>query len=224
MDLHALVDRVVVANFEAEPGNVRKAEMWNWIPDDYDLYVFLDTDTVVLDGVEFAMDKARGYGMAIAPAAHYCLDAFWGFDRILAAENVPARGQLLYNSGVIFFTRTPAVESVFRLWFDLARKHGGQFDQPFLTLAMELQGFRPYVLSPNYNYREMRVPISGKVRIWHSRNPVPPKLNADPRWWPMRYVDDGILRRPGYLRQFLISSAKRLVRKTLRGRGDRPKV
>ena len=85
--------------------------------------------------------------------------------------------QLQYNTGAIFFTRCAEVQKVFEKWFFLCNEHGSLLsrphDQPFFTLAMELLDFNPYTLSPAYNYRALGELVSGYIRLWHSRDPVP---------------------------------------------------
>lgn len=213
MNLKQSFDQVVVADFEHDPSHLRKAEIWSWVPEGYDVYLFLDADTRVIGDISFGFEKAMQHGIAMVPAAHYCLDYFWGFDRIMKLEEVEPRGQLLYNSGVIFFTRTPINQSLFFKWRELANKYGGKFDQSYLTLAMELMNIHPYVLSPNYNYRGMFVPAIGNVRIWHSHRKMPAAINAEPQHWPMRYVGDGKLRHPDLARQKLKKLLKRLIRR-----------
>ena len=208
-------DQVIVAPFEQSgPGNQRKSEMWRWLPEGIDTFLFLDTDTRVLGDIGLGFEKAERYGIAMVPAAHYCLDHFWGFHEVMEEEGIEPQGQLQYNSGVIFFTRTPEVQEVFAKWGALTKKHGGRWDQSFLTLAMELLDVRPYALSPNYNYRGMGVPIVGEVRIWHTPHEPPEGLNDQPGRWPMRYFVDGKLHHPGTpyrkTRRFL----KRLVQGT----------
>ena len=206
---------VIEADFSSTgPGNQRKSEMWRWLPERHESFLFLDTDTRVLTDVSLGFEKAKQHGIAMAPAAHYCLDQFWGFDEVMRKEGVRPRGQLQYNSGVIFFERSPEVEAVFEEWSHLTRKHGGRWDQSFLTLAMEKQNFRPYALSPNYNYRGMGVPMIGKVRIWHTPHEPPDDLNDQPGWWPMRYFVSGRFYRPRYgrtkVKQWIKQILKRL--------------
>jgi len=177
----------------------RKPEGITSIPYQYEECLFLDTDTIILGDIEFGFEKARKHGIAIAPAPHYSLDHFWDFDRVMEAENVALDGQLLYNSGVIFFMRTNPVMEVFNLWLELAAKYDGQRndDQSLLTLAMELLEFNPYTLSINYNFRGYDQGVSGVVRLWHSSQPVPEGLNEFDQTWPLRRVTESGIIRPG---------------------------
>ena len=210
-------DRVIAAPFErSASGNQRKSELWGLIPKEYDSFLFLDTDTRVLGDISLGFEKAERFGIAMVPAAHYCLDYFWGFDDVMRKEGIAPRGQLQYNSGVIFWSRTPDVEAVFNAWNALTMSHGGRWDQCFLSLAMEKLNFRPYALSPNYNYRGMGVPIIGDIRIWHTPHEPPANINSHPEWWPMRYFVDGKLHHPHLVLRTIKVYAMRLAVATLR--------
>ena len=210
----AVFSEVIEADFtSAGSGNQRKSEMWRWLPERHESFLFLDTDTRVLADVSLGFEKAKQYGIAMVPAAHYCLDQFWGFDEVMRKEGVRPRGQLQYNSGVIFFERSPEVKAVFKEWSRLTKEHGGRWDQSFLTLAMEKLNFRPYALSPNYNYRGMGVPIIGEVRIWHTPHEPPDNLNDEPGWWPMRYFVNGRFHRPGFKHNRLKAWTRRMLRR-----------
>lgn len=193
------------------PGLCRKAEVFESLPTEFESFLFLDTDTCVVDDVSLGFEKARQYGIAISPAPHYSLDHFGTFGRVLAAEGITPCGQLQFNTGVIFFSLRDEVKRVFALWKELARQHKNlcQNDQPYLTLAMEKLGFNPYTLSRSYNYRGMGEPISGVVRVWHSENPPPKGLNDFSQPWPPRAVVKGRVIHP-----------KRPIRKRLRDMRD----
>lgn len=157
-------------------GKERKAEAFASLPDDFGTVLFLDVDTRVLADISLGFDKAEQHGIAMAPAPHYSLADFRSFGRVLEREGLEPRGQLIYNSGVIFFDwRVPKVRQVFRRALALARKDetATWSDQPYITLAMEMVDLNPYTLSPSFNYRAFGELISGSVRIWHSYQPVP---------------------------------------------------
>ncbi len=189
---------VVRAEFMHD-GFLRKSELSVFSPKGYDSYLFLDTDTVVLEDISFGFEKAETHGIAMATATHYSLDHFWNAGDVMRKENLDASGQLQYNSGVMFFTLTDRVMNVFSHWRELAEwYHNEMFDddQSLLSIAMEKLDFNPYTLSRNYNYRytEKRIPgepISGVVRIWHSHSKVPQDINAFDTPWPPRSVVKG---------------------------------
>jgi hypothetical protein len=196
-------DHVVEADFAAE-GYLRKCELWRFLPEHYKTFLFLDVDTRVIGDISLGFDKAKRFGIAVAQAPRYSLERFQGFVEIMRAAGVRPRGQLQFNSGVIFFSRRPEVDAVMQKWDSLARQFGGrdaryrelskQFgDQPYLTLAMELLEFQPYVLSTSFNHRAKGELIDGDVRIWHSYKQIPPDLNAQPDI-PYRYVSGGRVR------------------------------
>ena len=178
---------VIRATFETQ-GLLRKTEMARLLPDTYDAYLFLDSDTIVIEDISLGFEKAEQVGIAAAVAPHYSLDWFHAFDRYMKLEGVPCLGQLQYNTGVIFFSNSPAVKAVFQLWMELGLKYRQEYsnDQPFFTLAMEKLGFTPYTLTLCYNYRGFGDPISGLVRIWHSNGRMPRRINEHPEAWPGR--------------------------------------
>jgi hypothetical protein len=172
-----LPDKVSVVRTDFRfSGKVRKSELLTALPDGLETVLFLDVDTVVMRDISLGFDMAETHGIAMAPAPHYSLADFRDFRKIMIQEGVTPRGQLLYNSGVIFFSlKHPAVRPVFDLALALALKYPDApwGDQPYLTLAMEILTFSPYTLSPSFNYRAFGELISGSLRIWHSYRPVP---------------------------------------------------
>jgi hypothetical protein len=181
-----IVNKIIRVKFSM-PGLLRKTEIFKFLPDIYKRYLFLDSDTAVIQDISLGFIKANIHGIAICPASHYSLNVFMGFERIMRKEGVPILGQLQYNTGVIFFKNSAAVKDVFNKWESLAIKHlDFSNDQPFFTLAMDLLGFNPYTLSISYNYRGFGDPISGDIRVWHSRGEMPPKINENALIWPLR--------------------------------------
>ena len=173
-------------------GHARKSELWENLPEGFDSMLFLDVDTRVLGDISLGFDKAEKFGIAMAQAAHYSLDYFNNYSRIMAEEGIKPQGQLLYNSGVIFFSITPSVEEVFKLYRNLCEKYSEKSnslfgDQVHLTLAMEKLNFNPYTLSTSYNHRAFGELISGKIYIWHSRKSVPANVNDLTSVFPIRY-------------------------------------
>ncbi len=189
---------IIRADFHHD-GFLRKSELGVFIPKGYDSYLFLDSDTIVLEDISFGFDMAEKHGIAMATATHYSLDHFWGAGKVMRQEKMNASGQLQYNSGVMFFTLSDKVNSVFNQWRELAEWYRNEMfddDQSLLSIAMEKLGFNPYTLSRNYNYRylEKRIPgdlISGVVRIWHSHGKVPQDINVFDSPWPPRSVVKG---------------------------------
>lgn len=186
---------IISTDFKTE-GFIRKSEMIDNIPEGYESYLFLDSDTIVLGDISFGFDKANQYGISLSPEPHYCLDRYFNFGKILQKESIKCSGQLQYNTGVIFFRLDDSVKTVFQKWRHLAGKYFSDFnnDQPYFTMALEACSFNPYTLSINYNYRGTGEHISGDVRIWHSHFPMPEGINDGKDLWPMRSVDRGELK------------------------------
>jgi hypothetical protein len=174
-------------------GKLRKAEMLDFLPPQHDSFLFLDSDTRVLDDISLGFVKAETHGVAVAPAPHFSLNSFFGFGRLMNSEQVPRLGQMQYNTGVIFWVRSPSVDQLMLRWRELAQKHQEQgfSDQPFFTLAMEQLAFSPYTLPATYNCRGFGEQMSGRVRIWHSRHGVPEDLNEKEHSWPPRRIVGG---------------------------------
>jgi len=187
-------DRVVAVDLK-NPSLLTKSGLWRHLPDEFDSFLFLDSDTIVLMDLMFGFERAEQYGIAASPAPHYSLDHFWDFDMVLDEVGISKCSQLQYNTGTLFFVRRPDVQAVFEKWTILCQDFGHLMshpnDQPFFTLAMELSGFNPYTLSPAYNYRALGELISGYVRVWHSHHPVPPELNSFGKSWPPRRYLNG---------------------------------
>jgi len=178
-------------------GNRRKNSLVQALPPGLETVLFLDVDTIVLDDISLGFDMAEKFGIAMAMAPHYDLGSFRNFHTIMALEGIPARGQIVYNSGVIFLSlRHPKTRPVFDLALQLAHKYEGTpwGDQPFLSLAMELAEFNPYTLSPSFNHRAFGEIVSGSVRVWHSYEPVPEDASNLEYGYLHRFEKDGFVR------------------------------
>lgn len=131
--------------------------------------IFLDTDTYVaasLDPVFELLDA--GFDLA----AH---QLFEGHDYQLAdvPDSFPE-----FNTGVIAFRRTPAVEAFFNAWSDAyAAFHPGvTCDQRSFRYAVYHSALRHTVLTPEYNFRPLSTNFAiTDLRILHGR-----PLNAMP--------------------------------------------
>ena len=181
------LNRVIRVDFQLQ-GLLRKTEAFHYFPREYKSCLMLDSDTVILEDISYGFEVAEQHLVAVAPAPHYSLDHFWGFNKVMEREGVPCKGQLQYNTGVIFFKNCRRVRKLFQLWHRLAIRHSEQFknDQPFFSLAMLKTGFNPHTLSISYNYRGYGDAISGVVRIWHSHEEMPADINVLDKPWPPR--------------------------------------
>jgi hypothetical protein len=176
--------------------NLEKSRLVDLLPDGYDTYLFLDSDTKIVDDVSLGFAKAEQHGIAMALAPNYNLPEFFNFARIMRELGVEPADQMMYNTGVIFFHLTAAVRHVLERWRDLCAtlgvKNDFPRDQPFLTLALEQYSVTPYVLSPLYNYRGLGEYAVGNIHIWHSHFAPPPDLNDFENAWPARRFTDGM--------------------------------
>lgn len=128
----------------------------------YETTLFLDTDTVILDEdltFGFEMAERHGIAMTIAPGCY--------------ARRFGLKGDLIeYNSGAMFFSKTPAVRQFFEKWKTLSEEY--KYDQTSFAKAVDQTGFYPFVLPKNWNYRAEIEDglVFGPIKIWHSRLPV----------------------------------------------------
>ena len=129
------------------PGQLAKTEMFELLPPEYELFLYLDTDAHILSDISQGFEKAEIHGIAAAQAAAYGLEHFWGFGKVLDDIGFVSKEILQYNSGAIFFTRAANAWQVLGRWHQTcsaATKEASAWgDQPYLTLAMELLGFNP---------------------------------------------------------------------------------
>lgn len=181
---HTLVD------FEM-PHTLRKAEgITKYAPRGYSAVLYLDSDITLLDDISFVFDKAELHGLAMAVAPTYVLDEYRSFGAVLEREGLPRASQVQYQAGLIAFSHRAEVFELFDKWIALGAKHSDIWirDQPQLSLAIELCGLQPYVLSKNYNFRGIYEPVIGKVRVWHNFAPIPKNLNDYARPYPPRLL------------------------------------
>lgn len=149
-----------------------KARMYDLSPFDETLY--LDADTVVFDTLDFGFERAARHGLAC------CIcESPWArrYPHAITSETIE------YNTGVLFFSRAPAVAALFESWKTLSktvdsrlpfRKPSGEEqemacnDQASFARAIEETGFNPFVLPQNWNLRPawQRL-VCGPLKIWH---------------------------------------------------------
>jgi hypothetical protein len=190
-DISALSAGIEVIRRDCQlSGKARKTEFFPCLPDQIETVLFLDADTRVIGDISLGFEKAEQHGMAIVPAPHYSLADFRDFSQVMVKEGVTPLGQIIYNSGVMFCQpHRTEVRAVFNLTLSLAQKYHDQIwsDQTYLSLAMELEGFNPYTLSPSFNYRAFGELISGSIRIWHSYEPLPANAASLEKGYLHRY-------------------------------------
>jgi|688.fasta_scaffold304491_1 hypothetical protein len=159
---------------------MRKPEALSQIvPDGHSVLLFLDSDTVVLDNIDFGFEQAAKHGLAISIASNYSLPDYYNTGAVMLKEGFKAAGQSLYNSGVIFYRTSPDVLALLKEWHALALRNNGALlgDQEALTIAMLATDLNPYVLSKSFNVRGLLEVLSGAAFIWHGKAPVPEGIN-----------------------------------------------
>ena len=190
-DTSALPDDVYVIRKHIDiQGKLTKLKLLSLLPDSIGTILFLDVDTVVTEDISLGFEKAEQYGVAMSAAPHYSLEDFRNFGIVMDREGVQRRGQLLYNSGVMFLnTSNPMVGKIFELACSIAEKDEVTpwGDQTYITLAMEMLGFNPYTLSSSFNYRAFGELLSGQMRIWHSYKTMPVKVSDLEKGYLYRY-------------------------------------
>jgi hypothetical protein len=178
-------------------GFFRKAEVFsaNLFPENADI-LFLDSDTVVLGSVNFGFSAGRQHRVSIVASPMYLLDEYRKTGEVLLREGIQSDGQLMLNSGVIFFTNCEENRMVFELWSEICVRNSDLLkgDQEALTMACEVLGHNPYMLSKSYNLRGIYEPVIGRTRIWHARQPPPPELNDYRVAYPPRILAKSKLR------------------------------
>lgn len=143
--------------------------------------LFLDSDTVVLDRLDYGFEKAREFGLAC------CINECPWARRY---DGLKDRGDIReLNTGVLFFTRESA--PVFDAWkiqvdtIDSRLIHmrtNERYvmpcnDQAAFASAVESMHWNPFILPLNWNFRPRwhQGPF-GPVKIWHDVSPVPDDL------------------------------------------------
>ena len=176
-----------------------KSAMFELSP--FESTLFLDTDTVVLDRLDYGFEKAEQHGLACCinecPWARRYADI--GGD------------QIEYNTGVLFFTG--AAQPVFDHWKTIAHdidssivfKRGGKTcvmpknDQAGFSQAVENSGLNPFVLPMNWNYRPAwQTSFFGPIKVWHDRNQVPDGVKF---WNDHQCLEPSIIQYTGDTRQ-----------------------
>jgi hypothetical protein len=154
-----------------------KASMAKQTP--FESTLFLDTDTVVMDRLDFGFAKAEKHGLAC------CINECpWG-----RRYGDIGGDQIEYNTGVLFFTR--ASGEVFDEWDKHNRSMDSSIvfirdgkpcimphnDQAGFSQAIESTGYHPFVLPMNWNLRPLwQKTFFGPVKIWHDRSAPPLSL------------------------------------------------
>jgi hypothetical protein len=159
-----------------------KARMCDLSP--FDETLFIDADTVVLERLDFAFDRATRHGIAM------CIcECPW-------ARRFPCcHGDMVeYNTGLIWFDKLhPRTQEVFAMWKRLADTADSRLwfmlgdvktlmpenDQASFALAVDYLDFNPFVLPMNWNFRPLwHKSWFGPLKVWHDYSDVPPHVLA----------------------------------------------
>src|ERR1700704_4758969 len=142
-DVSALPEGIEVVRRDCQlSGKAKKTELFPYLPEQIETALLLDADTRVIDDITLGFEKAEQHGMAMVPAPHYSLADFRDFRQVMLNEGVTPLGQIIYNSGVMFYQpHRPEVRAVFDLTLALAQKYRGKVwsDQTYLSLGLELR-------------------------------------------------------------------------------------
>jgi hypothetical protein len=172
---------VQVAELPENATLLDKARMMDVTPFEHTL--FLDTDTVIMDRLDFAFEKSAKFGLACCICECPWARRYGG----LSGDMIE------YNTGVLFFTR--AAQPIFDLW----KQHAATLDSsiifklgndpqlrkmPFndqggFALAVEQSGMNPFILPLNWNLRpQWQWVICGPIKIWHDYVDPPTGVTA----------------------------------------------
>ena len=163
----------------------------------FDSTLFLDTDTVILDRLDYGFEKAEQYGLACCinecPWARRYADI--GGD------------QIEYNTGVLFFTKKAS--AVFDRWDEISHEIDSTLvfvnngepkvmplnDQAGFSQAIVDTGFNPFALPFNWNFRPMwHRSFFGPIKVWHDRSSPPPMLE---QWNGEQVLEPSIVKYSG---------------------------
>jgi len=174
-----------------EEGFHAKARMFSLSP--FSDTVFLDADTVVLDRLDFAFDRAARFGLAccIAPMTWAAITGYCDTN----SETI------MYNTGVLFFSEK--ARPMFALWEELSagRQLSAYWDQGPFALAVERSEISPFVLPLNWNFQTpLQRTLVGPIKVWHEYREPPADVSRF-RDYAHMYETEG-LRLLGRGRQF----------------------
>ena len=160
-----------------------KAGMYQWSPFEETLY--LDIDTVVMDRLDYGFERAAKHHVALAIApAPYARRYF----RMISGDVIE------YNTGVIFWKKSPESGRLFGEWERLARTEDSAHqvwvdafqvatlpsnDQASFAKAVDSLNFVPFVLPPNWNFRPAFARMfCGPIKVWHDYADIPAGVKA----------------------------------------------
>jgi hypothetical protein len=159
--------------------------------------LFLDSDTIVLDDLDFGFEMAARHGLALSMASTCWARRQWTADP--DARNRVAPEIVEYDLGVVFFTRTLETRRLFESWRAVAGEYGTRCERWSFSQVVYDTAYNPFVLSEGWNFRAKPI-TCGPIKIWHSRQP-PPRNIDDWNRGPvgLGVIEDGcVTRAPWY--------------------------
>lgn len=158
----------------------------------FDETLFLDSDTVVLDRLDFGFEMAERHGLALSICECPWARRYGGIDGDVVE----------YNTGVIFFNEKS--RAVFDAWEACGREIDSSIlfyqgshvvrmpfnDQAGFAKAVKDTGFNPYVLPYNWNFRPLwHRTFWGPIKVWHDYSDPP----ADVVQWTRNQAHAGAI-------------------------------
>jgi hypothetical protein len=171
--------------------NQNRTVMYELSP--WDTTLHLDSDTLVLNDVSFGFEAAERFGLVATLAPQAVATINWKklndvvcddsdepkspLQRVWELGSLPIlstpKAVPNYNCGAFFFQKCDRIQRLFGEWHHCNELLGGVRDQRGFAAAVWRTGVVPYILPPTWNLRaHMGVsgtPLSGPIRIWHSR-------------------------------------------------------
>ena len=171
----------------------QKVFYYNLTP--FDVTLYLDTDTIVINNIDFGFEAAKKHGIALTFAPATSFAEHWGLSY---PSELPQ-----YNGGVIFHSKKHHLYGSFWDWVEEAirkeypdiddRGRNPAFnDQSAMSAIIYERNISPYVLPYTWNLRPdfLMTAGFGLIRIWHSPHPPVNNVNRNAKkFWslPLRY-------------------------------------
>jgi len=161
-----------VREIDGAPNILAKASMLELSP--FRETLFLDSETIVLDDLDFGFEMAARHGLALSMAPTCWARRQWTADP--DARNRVAPEIVEYDLGVVFFTGTPETRHLFESWRAVAGEYGTRCERWSFSQVVYVTAYNPFVLSEGWNFRAKPI-TCGPIKIWNS--PQPPPRNID---------------------------------------------
>jgi len=160
----------------------------------WDVTLWLDSDTLILDDLSFAFKMARRFGIAAVLAPHSSLNG-------RGLSDIPGEAPE-YNCGATWIDKNHKLtKNLGDKWAEIVSEYDGEgwwTDQSSLSYALYKLKINPYILPLNWNFRaymdrefdtgEYHTDHGyGSIKIWHSRTSVPLSFNPSyNQFWKLK--------------------------------------